>query len=95
MGDVLAHHTTGVEGTHGELGARLADGLCGDYADRLTELDQLARRERLAVAGSADTLLALARENRAHADPVDRRVHHEGVHFRVAEHEPGLEDAPA
>ena len=31
-----------VEGTHGELRAGLADGLGGDDADRLAELDQLA-----------------------------------------------------
>jgi len=30
-------HTTGVEGTHGQLGAGLANGLRGDNADRLTD----------------------------------------------------------
>src|SRR5699024_5995121 len=31
LGDVVrAGYPTGVEGTHGQLGARLADGLCGD-----------------------------------------------------------------
>ena len=39
--------TTDVEGTHGELRARLADGLRGDDADRFAELDQCGRRPRL------------------------------------------------
>ena len=42
MRDVLTGDTTGVERTHGELRARLADGLRGDDADGLAHLDQLA-----------------------------------------------------
>ena len=45
-----AGHTTGVEGTHGQLGTGLADGLRCDDADGLADVDQLTGRERLAVA---------------------------------------------
>ena len=55
VGDVLADDAAGVEGPHRELGARLADGLRGDHADRLAELDQPPGRERLAVAGRMHT----------------------------------------
>jgi len=34
VGDVLTHHPTGVEGPHGQLGARLTDGLGGDDPHR-------------------------------------------------------------
>ena len=52
-GDVGAGDAAGVEGTHGELRAGLADGLGGDDADRLTDLDVLAGGQRHAVAGTA------------------------------------------
>src|SRR5699024_309384 len=52
MGDVAvgAGHTTGVEGTHGQLRAGLTHGLGRDDADGLTHVDQLPGRERTAVA---------------------------------------------
>jgi hypothetical protein len=53
-GDVGAGDTAGVEGPHGELGAGLADGLGGDHADGLADLDVLARGQRHAVAGTRD-----------------------------------------
>ena len=74
VGDVALGHTTGVEGTHGELGARLADGLGGDDADRLAELDELVGREREAVAGGADALDGVTGERRAHAHAAHRGV---------------------
>ena len=43
LGDIVAGDAAGVEGTHGQLRAGLADGLGGDDADRLAEVDQLAR----------------------------------------------------
>ena len=39
VGDVLTDDTAGVERPHGQLRAGLADGLGGNDADRLTELD--------------------------------------------------------
>src|SRR5918911_1552683 len=50
LGDVVTGHTTGVEGTHRQLGTGLTDGLGGDDADRLTDVDQLAGGERASVA---------------------------------------------
>ena len=60
-----------MERAHGELGARLPDGLRGDDADRLTQFDRRARREVAAVTGDADAVLALAGEHRADAHPFD------------------------
>src|SRR6185437_4426748 len=54
-----------VEGTHGELGAGLADGLGGDDAHRLARLHRLARGQVAAVAGDADAALGFTGEHRA------------------------------
>jgi phage tail tape-measure protein len=45
-----------VEGAHGELGARLADRLGGDDADRLAQIDRRAARQIAPVAGCADAV---------------------------------------
>ena len=66
--DVIACHTTGVEGTHGQLSAGLADRLSGDDADGLADINQLAGRHRLAVAHGTGSDLALAGQDRTHAD---------------------------
>src|SRR5699024_11482243 len=51
LGDVVrARHTTGVEGTHGQLGTGLTDGLCGDDADGLADVHQLPGGQAAAVA---------------------------------------------
>ena len=50
LGDVVAGHTTGVEGTHRQLGAGLTDRLGRDDADGLADVDQLAGGQRAAVA---------------------------------------------
>ena len=54
-----------MERTHGELGARLADGLGGDDADRLAEADHETGGEVAAVALGADAALFLAGEDGA------------------------------
>src|SRR3954452_24893859 len=59
--DVLSRDSTGVERPHRELGARLADRLGGDDADRLTDLHQTPGREVAAVAQAADPVDRLAR----------------------------------
>ena len=81
VGDVVTRHTTGVEGTHRELGAGLADRLGGDDADRLADVDDLAGRQRAAVAGRAGADLALAGQHAAHPDLGDA-----GRDQRVDEH---------
>src|SRR5439155_13293644 len=63
--------TTGVEGTHGELRARLTDRLGGDDADRLADVDPLARGHVAAVAGLAHAVLGVAGEHGADPDLVD------------------------
>ena len=63
--------TTGVEGTHRELGSGLADRLGRDDADGLADVDELAGRERTAVAGRAHTDGRLAGEHGADLDGLD------------------------
>src|ERR1700745_3866889 len=82
VGDVLARHTTGVEGPHGELGAGLGARLSGDDADGLADVPPLARGERAAVALAADADLGLADHHAVRADgfhaglgqPVDHQL---------------------
>src|SRR5262249_5814696 len=66
--DVGACDTTGVEGTHRQLRARLTNRLRSDHADRFAQLDRLAGRERAAVTLAAHTELRLAGERRPHPD---------------------------
>ena len=54
---LCARDTAGVEGTHGQLRTRLADGLGGDDADRLADRDRLAVGQVGAVAFRADAVL--------------------------------------
>ena len=70
---VRGRRTTGVEGTHRELGSGLTDRLGRDDADGLADVDELAGRERTAVAGRAHTDGRLAGEHRAHLDRSRRR----------------------
>src|SRR5699024_2884134 len=58
-------NAAGVEGTHGQLGARLADGLRSDDADSLALADQRAHCKVDAVAVCADALACAALEHRA------------------------------
>nr|WP_231948670.1 hypothetical protein [Jiangella alkaliphila] len=77
--DVLTGDTAGVERPHGQLGAGLADGLGGDDADRLADVDELARGQRPAVAHGADAGLALAGQDTADADVLDARGHQPAI----------------
>ncbi len=56
--DVRAGDAAGVERSHRQLRARLADRLRGDDADRVADLGDLAGRHRAAVAGLADARTA-------------------------------------
>ena len=56
--------TTGVEGTHRQLRAGLTDRLGRDDADGLADVDELAGRQRAAVAGRTRADLAVAGEDR-------------------------------
>ena len=60
-----------MEGTHGELGAGLADGLRRDDADGFAHLHHLAGAEVTAVAEDADAALGLAGEHGANLDALD------------------------
>ena len=73
VGDVVTRDTTGVEGTHRQLRAGLADRLGGDDADRLADVDELAGRQRAAVAHRAGADLALAGQHAADPDLARRR----------------------
>ena len=64
----------GVERTHGELRARLADRLGGDDADGQAFLDQLAGGQVHAVAAGADAARALAGQRAADADGLDAQL---------------------
>src|SRR5699024_7994446 len=74
-GDVVTGHTTLVEGTHGQLRARLTDRLCGDNADGLADVDQLTTRHRATVAAGADTGGRFAGEHTANLDLRDSQRH--------------------
>ena len=80
VGDVLTGDTTGVEGTHGQLRPRLADGLGGDDADRFAELDVQVGGQRAPVAGRAHAVLGLAGQDRPAHDLGDGRVVAQGGH---------------
>ena len=66
--------TTDVEGTHGQLRARLTDGLRGDNADRLTNVDAVTTSEIAAVACSTDAVAGVAGDRRTHSHLVDAEL---------------------
>src|SRR5690606_958899 len=78
LGDVLGGHAAGVEGAHGELRARLADGLGRDDADGLTHLHQAPGGQVAPVAAGAD------------AQPRPAGQHRADVHFLDAGRHDGL-----
>ena len=85
LGDVAAGHAAGVEGTHGQLGARLADGLGGDDAHRLTGAHGLADGQVDAVALGAHAAAGPAGEHGADLHRVDA-VLLQGLRVVLAEH---------
>ena len=62
-------NTAGVEGTHGQLGTRLTDGLGGDDAYRLTDGYRLTVCQVGAVALGADAVLGLAVQDGSGSSP--------------------------
>ena len=69
--EYLGGRATNVEGTHGELSARLANGLRGNDTHRLAQFNLVARGQVAAVAIDADTLLAFAGQHGADLDLLD------------------------
>src|SRR5262249_40659002 len=63
--------TADVEGTHGELRSRLADGLRRNDAGRFAEFDETARSQVAAVAHHANTALRFAGQHGADLHPLD------------------------
>ncbi len=61
--DIAAGHAAGMEGTHGQLGTGLTDGLCGDDTDSLAHLYRLAGSHVGAVALGAHTDVGLTGED--------------------------------
>src|SRR5690348_6795014 len=62
-----------VEGTHGELRSRLADGLRGDDAGSLAQFHQASGSQVAPVAGDANAALGFAGEHGADLHPLDAR----------------------
>src|SRR5690625_6724989 len=63
--------TTKVEGPHGQLSARLANGLGGNDTDRLAKVDDGPARQIAAIAGCANSIARFTGNRRAHQHPVD------------------------
>src|SRR5208282_4712409 len=63
--------TADVEGPHGELGARFADGLGGDDSGSFAEFDEAARGQVAAVAHDADTAFGFAGKHGTDFYPLD------------------------
>src|SRR5690606_25673307 len=66
--------TADVEGPHRQLGARLADRLGGDDADRFADVDVGAARQVAAVAGRADAGVGFTGQGRADLDGLDAHL---------------------
>ena len=71
MGDVIARNAAGVERTHGQLRAGLADGLSRNNADSRTDIDRTSGGKVPAVALLAYAMLSMAGHNRANDDLFD------------------------
>ena len=66
--------TADMEGPHGQLGPRFADGLGGNDPDRLADIDETPAGKVAAVAHGADPVLRLAGEHRPDIDLLDPGV---------------------
>ncbi len=73
LGDTCGR-SADVEGAQRQLRARLADGLRGDDADGLAQVDHLHGRQVASVAHAAQTTLCLAGEHRADLHRLDPRL---------------------
>ena len=86
--DVGAGDAARVEGTHGQLGARLADGLRGDVADSFTDGHQVVGGQGTAITELAHADAALAAEHRTDFEHevvvADRRMQREQLLERCA-----------
>lgn len=61
LGDIVSTgNTAGVEGSHGQLGTRFADGLGSDGADGFAHFHLLGGGQVAAVAGTADPKVGFA-----------------------------------
>ena len=80
-----------VERAHGELGARLADRLRGDDADRLAHVDRRAAGEIAPVALAAHAVGGLAGEHRADAQLL-HAGRDDGLDLRLLEQRAALDD---
>ena len=69
--NVVASNAAGVERTHGELRARLANGLSGDNADCSANVHRTARGQVPTVALLAHAMLSVAGHDRADDDRVN------------------------
>src|SRR5699024_627190 len=67
----IATDTTLVEGTHGQLGTRLTNGLCSNNTDSLSDINLLAGSHGLAVALSTNTGWGLAGKYGTNLDVLD------------------------
>ena len=70
--DIVTGHASGMEGTHGKLCSRFSDRLRRNDADSLTDLDRFSGRHVGAVALGANTVLALAGQDRTDLHALQR-----------------------
>src|SRR5690606_24166457 len=78
--------STDDEGTHGHLGARLADRLRGNNADRLADVDQMSARQVATVAHRADAITGFTGDWRTHFELVNTHLFERG-HPLLVEHD--------
>ena len=80
----VATHTTEVEGTHGQLGTWLANGLCSHNAHGLADFHLLAGRHRASVAGGAQAGCGGTGHHGAYLNELDASVD-QTVHVRLVD----------